>query len=141
MKKSFSTMLVVAVAVVFLLSACGGGGDDGPVIIPNQGSPGAEVPIAESTPHSGSVAAFGDSFYTFTASTTSTYTIGVTNTGSDLSWSVWDSTYTSLYGFCDSYSTAADEVCSISLTAGVTYYLVVSEWDTVAGYFTLTVTP
>lgn len=140
MKKSFFTMSMAVVAAVFLLSACGGGGDSGPV---DEGSPGAEVPIAESTPRSSTVGSYGDSFYTFTATKTSNYTIGVTNTGSNLSWSLWDSTYSSNYGFCDNVkSGAGDEICFTSLlTAGVTYYLVVSEWDYIAGYYTLTVTP
>lgn len=140
MKKSFSTMLVVAVAAVFLLSACGGGGDDGPVIV-SEGSPGAEVPIAENTPHSGSVGANGVSFYTFTASTTNTYIIGLTNTASDLSWELWSSNYVTFYGECDNSFSAVDEICTAPITAGVTYNIVVVEWDNIAGYYTLTVVP
>ncbi|HAK60077.1 MAG TPA: hypothetical protein DCO77_06795 [Nitrospiraceae bacterium] len=139
MKKSFIMMSIAVVVAIFFLSACGGGDDGGP---PSEGSPGSEVVIAESTPHSGSVAAYSESFYTFTASSTSLYTIGVTNTWSDLSWHLFTSnTYTTEIGFCDFYLFAADEVCTINLTAGVTYYLAVVEWNYIGGYFNLTVTP
>jgi hypothetical protein len=95
--------------------------------------------------HNGSVAAAGDSYYSFTTDACGgAYSVSLTNTQSDLGWWLYSkSTYTltDLVDWCDSLYTAGTESCTTPpLTPNTTYYLDVSEYDDVAGTYALNVT-
>ncbi len=138
---------VVLILMLSLFVSCsgGGGGDSQTILGTNEGSPGNPVNlgvITVSTTHAGSVGTAGTSYYRFTTGPTSgSYTISLTSTHSDLSWSLYDGAYYFL-DLCDNQYTAGDEVSSTPvLSANAVYYLAVDEWDGVAGSFTLTVSP
>ena len=149
--KSIWTKLLVLIFSVSLLVSCGGGGGGKGTPPPPPSNEGSEAsPVNLGTPattitHAGSVSAYGTSFYTFTTGLTSGYyTISLTNTHSDLSWAFADSGFTTpIIMICDNFETpgANNEICSVTLTAGTTFYLAVDEWDTVAGTYTLTIAP
>jgi hypothetical protein len=83
----------------------------------------------------------GTSYYKFVAVGTGLHTIALTNTGSDLSWDLYSSSdFTGWIDGCDDFWVPAYEIDTVFLNFGVTYYLLVEEWDFVAGTYTLTVT-
>jgi hypothetical protein len=146
---SFSMKSLALLFTLLLLVSCGGGGGGGGGTPVNQGnnegSPGNPVNlgvITTSTIHAGSVDIIGTSYYKFTTGSTSgSYTIGLTNTHSDLSWALYDSAYYFI-DECDTLYTTGDEIGSTPvLSANTVYYLSVDEWDEVSGSFTLTVSP
>jgi len=147
--KSIWTKLLTLIFSVSLLASCGSGGGTTPPPPSNEGSIASPVSLGTASAtitHAGSVSAYGDSFYTFTTgSTAGSYTISLTNTKSDLLWAVLTNSdfYNGLLMECDNYYTpgANNEICSVTLAAGTTYYLGVAEWDTVAGTYTLTIIP
>lgn len=138
---------------VVLLAACGGGGGGAspPPLPPLGGGEGSiaspvNLGTASSTlSHSGSIGAIGTSYYRFTTGPAGLYTISLTNTQSDLSWELFSgSNFASgLVQICDNIlvSGPANETCTATLSASTTYYLTVDEWDSVAGTYTLTITP
>ena len=114
-----------------------GGGGEGSIAIPiSLGS----TPV---TRNGASVGAWGSSYYQFNVGTTASRTISLTNTQSDLSWTLFtDSNFSNLLWWCDNYLYNNDEICTTpTLNSGATYYLIVDEWDNVTGTFDLTVTP
>jgi hypothetical protein len=137
--------LFLSIAVV--LSNCGGGGGGGgggtPAAPVSEGSIASPVNLGTASAtltHSGSVASYDTSFYKFTTGPTGTYTISLTSTKSDLEWSLWsDPGFITIVLDCDTFSGAHDEICSVPLPAGTTYYLAVDEWDHVAGTYTLAI--
>jgi chitinase len=146
--KSVRLKWLVTLFILSLIISCGGGGGGGgtpPNQVNSEGTPGNPVNlgvITTSTVHAGSVSIAGTSYYKFTTGSTSgSYTIGLTNTHSDLSWSLYNSAYY-LIDECDTLYTAGDEIGStLALSANTIYYLAVDEWDGVAGSFMLTVSP
>lgn len=108
----------------------------------NEGTLSNPVFLVVGSTHQGTVASFGTSFYKFVAAGTGSHTISLTNTQSDLSWDLYDDfNYSNTIDWCDNYGYAADEIAStVPLTNGTTYYLLVDEWDFVAGTFSLTIT-
>lgn len=146
--RSTWTKLLVLIFTGSLLASCGGGG--GTSLLPsNEGSITSPVNLGTASTtitHAGSISADGLSFYTFTTgSTAGTYTISLTNTKSDLLWAVLSNSdfVNGLLMECDNHDTPGpnNEICSVTLAAGSTYYLGVAEWDIVAGTFTLTIIP
>ncbi len=147
LKKSGLPKWLVLLFGVALLASCGGGGGGGSATPVSEGSIGSPVnlgTVSATVTHPGSVSAYDTSYYQFTTgSTAGSYVISLTNTQSDLSWELFsDSGFTASEGLCDNNTTAGanDESCSVTLSAGATYYLAVDEWDTVAGAYTLTLT-
>ncbi len=144
--KSVRLKWLVPLFTLLLIISCGGGGGGGGNSVNqgnNEGSPGNPVNlgvITTSTIHAGSLGIEGTSYYKFTTGSTSgSYTIGLTNTHSDLSWSLYNSAYY-IIDECDTLYSTGDEIGSTPvLSANTVYYLVVDEWDGVAGSFTLTV--
>ncbi len=113
---------------------------------PGEGSPYSPLDLGtvatSSLVHAGNVAAAGASYYTFTTgSAPGTYTIGLTNTQSDLGWGLFSDPYTPAFVVCDEWLGAHDEICTASLTANTLSYLEVVEWDGTAGSYTLTIAP
>ena len=100
------------------------------------------VLLSVGSTHQATVGSYGTSYYKFLAAGNGSHTVSLTNTHSDLSWDLYDdSNYSHNIDWCDNYDYAADEIAStVSLTNGVTYYLLVDEWDYVAGAFSLTIT-
>ncbi len=149
--KSVWTKWLVLIFSVSLLVSCGGGGGGGgtPPAPADEGSIASPVnlgTVSTTVTYPGSVGALGTSYYKFTAgSTPGAYTISLTNTQSNLSWDLYsDSLFTTPVGStCNNSNTTGpnNESCSVTLTAGATYYLAVDEWDAVAGTYTLTATP
>jgi hypothetical protein len=148
--KSIWTKLLTLIFSVSLLASCGGGGGGGTPPPPtSEGSITSPVNLGTASTtitHAGSISAEGTSFYTFTAgSTAGSYTISLTNTHSDLLWAVLSNSdfMNGILMECDNFVTAGanNEICSVTLSAGTTYYLGVAEWDKVAGTFTLTIIP
>lgn len=79
-------------------------------------------------------------YYTFDSDSAGIYVMALTATASDLSWEVYsDQRQTNLVADCDTaiFTGAADESCSADLSAATTYYLLVKEWEGVAGSFTM----
>jgi hypothetical protein len=150
MKKLTKSLLVTSVFSLFLV-ACGGDKDaaapapaPAPTPAPtSEGTPAAPVMVTIGVPRASSVSAYGTSYYSFVATSASTATISLTNTQSDLTWVLFsDSTYTTIVDLCDNFPTpgSANETCTTpALANGATYYLMVDEWDTIAGTFTQTV--
>ncbi len=137
-----SIFLFLGMTVV--LDSCGGGGGGGGPAAPvSEGSIANPVNLGTASTtltHSGSVASYDTSFYKFTTGPTATYTISLTNTKSDLEWSLWsDAGFNISVADCDSFSGAHDEICSVPLAPGTTYYLAVDEWDHVAGTYSITI--
>lgn len=124
-------------------SSSGGGGGGGDGTISNPLSLGVVDPLAT---RAGYVTAVGDSFYSFTANACGgMYTIGLTSTHSDLSWNLYSKSsfdIPNIVGWCDDYWTPGpnDEICQTNLVPNTKYYLSVSEYDGVAGNYTLTLT-
>ena len=148
LKKSGLLKWLVLLFCVALLASCGGGGGGGSTPPASEGSIGSPVnlgTVSTTVTHPGSVGALGTSFYQFTTgSTTGSYTISLTNTQSNLSWDLYSDSFTTPVGStCNNSNTTGpnNESCSVTLTAGVTYYLAVEERDTVAGTYTLTAIP
>lgn len=136
--------------IVLLLAACGGGGGGGVVSIPPVPSPvpldGGEgtttnpISVALNTPRSSTVGAFDDSYYFFTTTTAGTYIISLTNPTTDVSWDLYaNSDFTGWVSSCDKYWSVTAEQCTVTLQAGKTYYLMVSEFASGTGTFTLTI--
>jgi hypothetical protein len=147
--KSIWMKLLTLIFSVSLLASCGGGGGGTPPPPASEGSIASPVNLGTTSTtitHAGFISADGISFYTFTTgSTAGSYTISLTNTHSDLLWAVLSNSdfINGLLMECDNFATpgANNEICSVTLTAGTTYYLGVAEWDKVAGTYTLTITP
>ena len=146
---SFFLRSLVALVMMSLLISCGGGGGGSQLAPPQsgggEGSPGSPVNLGVANAnliHAGSIGSWGTSYYKFMAGSSSgTHTISLTSTHSDLSWDLYNSSY-SWVASCDNIYAAGDETCSTPpLTPGSAYYLSVDEWDMVAGSFTLTVYP
>lgn len=134
-----------SIAFYLILAACGGGGGggDGNSTSQNEGSSVSPVNlgvVSSSMSRASSVDAWGTSYYQFqTGSIPATYIISLTGTMSDLSWSLYSNTFMSLQD-CDNSLSAVDEACTtVALAANTVYYLIVDEWDNVAGTFTLSV--
>lgn len=129
--------LGVCVAAALLVLAVGcedPGGDD----FENEGTPASPVVLTVGWTHSGTVGAWGASWYRFTATVGGVYTIALTQASSDLIWELSDASHTYMQG-CDDYDDASDEVATVALSAGALYYLMVDEWDGVPGAFELRV--
>jgi hypothetical protein len=108
----------------------------------NEGTPSNPITITVDVTRSGSIAAWGTSYYKFTPANTGVHTISLTNLDSDLSWDLYDDAgWTSLLDYCDDNLDASDEIAqtTTALTSGTTYYLMVDEWDYVGGTFSLLV--
>ena len=138
--------LTASIATLLLVACGGGGGDDGgnpPSIGTSQGSISTPVTVTVGVPHSGTVASFGTSFYTFTPPTTARYRISLTNLQSDLSWALSNVGFTTLVQLCDVFLTPTNETCltNSTLTGGLPQYLAVDEWDLIPGTFTLLIEP
>ncbi len=109
----------------------------------NEGTISNPMELTVGTAHSGQVGAGGTSYYKFTANNDGAHTIALTNTQSDLSWDLYSSPdfFSNLLLFCDDFFDASDEVrATPALGSGTTYFLLVDEWDDMAGTFTLTIT-
>ncbi len=149
--KSVWTKWLVLIFSIALLASCGGGGGGGPAPVPSGGGEGSIASpvnlgtVSSTVSHSGSIGAGGTSYYRFTSGAADVYTISLTNTQSDLSWEIYSSSNFSsgLIRWCDNNTSAgpANETCTVTLSASTTYYLMVEEWDLVAGTYTLAVTP
>lgn len=130
-----------AVSVGYRYITGGSGANEGASV--DEGSFANPVAISEGVPYAGTISRFGTSFYSFTASTTGTYTIGVTNVSSanmDLDWAYGEPGGTTALGYCVTDVASGDEICDFNLTAGVDYIVQVDEMaDVTGGTFTLTV--
>lgn len=127
--------------IALLLLACSKGGGKSSSAS-DEGTPSAPVTLTLGTAHSGSIGKGGTSYYRFTTATNSVHRISLTNTASDLWWTLFsDSSYNLPITECDTSFDAANEVCTSdsALTAGKTYYLSVDEGDLVAGKYNLLV--
>lgn len=136
MKIRFIVILSLVVLSILACKQLGG------TTYQNEGSSSSPVLLTVGVTHPGTIGIFGTSYYTFVAAGSGAHTVGLTNTKSDLSWDLYDSTYTWIDG-CDDYVTPGpnDEIKqTVSLNNGATYYLRVDEWDDVDGTFNLTVT-
>lgn len=145
-------LVILALGLSLLVSCGGGGGGGGDGTGSGTGDEGTvSNPVSlgvagTSLVRTGSVGAAGDSYYSFTTDACGgTHAISLTNTQSDLGWRLYSKTtftINDLVDWCDSYYTNSNESCTTpSLNPNTTYYLEVSEYDDVAGTFTLTVTP
>lgn len=136
-------LLLTLLAVIALMSCDGGGGGGTNPLGKNEGSVDSPVTVTAENPYSGSIGPDGDSYYQFMAPTTGIYTISLTNTKSDLSWTLFsNSFFSNVMADCDMNIDAgpANEICDTpTLTGGNTYYIGIIEWDDRGGTFTLTV--
>ncbi len=134
-RSCITVVAVVGLTLVLLATGCDQSGSG----LKSEGTPSNPVTLTVGVTHSGSVGRCGISFYRFTTTDESEYTIALTNTQSDLSWDLYDSSWSHLME-CDDHYHAADEIATTPvLPAGTTYHLAVEEWDCVAGRFTLLV--
>ncbi len=117
------------------------------------GSEGSQSnPLLLSVPtHTGSILKSGYSYYSFTTGSGAfTYVIGLTSMQADLRWTLYsDAGFVYSVTSCNNNSgSTGDEICSTQnsytapvLAANTTYYLEVSNWDSVPSTFLLTITP
>ena len=132
-----SAGILIAIGIVFVLSGCSDSSSG--TRYSNQGTPSSPVTLTVGQNHSGSVAAYGTSFYRFSTTVDGVYTIALTNTASDLSWDLLNNAGT-LIEWCDDFDWRADEICSTpSLPPATTFFVIVEEWDRVGGRFNLLV--
>ena len=128
---------------IILLSACSsGGGGGGSPSATDEGSVASPITVTVANEYGAMVGPWGVSYYQFMAISDMQYTVSLTNTASDLSWTLYsNSSFTSVITDCDNSFSPVDEVCStgVSLAANTMYYLSVDEWDNVAGAFTILV--
>lgn len=111
-----------------------GGGGDGTIEDPERLNVG--------TSYNRNIGSGGTQYYVFTTgSIDSTHTISLTQTDSDLSWALFsDPLFSNFIDLCDNFLFgAADEICTTfnPLLGGTDYYLRVTEWDNIAGGYTL----
>ena len=145
-KSGWLATIAVVFPLLFIMSCGDGGGGGGsapPQTDGGEGSSNSPVNLGvvnTTLTHAAFVGAYGSSYYTFTAGPASgTYTISLTLNQSDLSWSLYNSSYHQI-AFCDAYYSASDESCvTPPLMPGSDYYLMVDEWDMIEGSFQLTV--
>ena len=135
MKMGYAVLLIVA--MVFGFVACSGNGGSSDTISTQAlavGTSLTNVPIS----------AFGTHFYNFVAAGNGTHTVRLTNLGSDMEWTLFTNPSYSNPGIIDSqdnFFDNSDEIGpTVSLTSGVTYYLAIDEWDSVASQYDLQVT-
>jgi len=131
-------VVILLFVIIFILGCNQNGG----TTYQDEGSPSNPVLVTVGVTHHGTIGSYGSSYYTFVAAENDSHTIGLTNTQSDLSWELYDSTHAYMED-CDDYMVPGpnDEIKQTSsLTNGADYYLLVDEWDYVAGTFDLTIT-
>ncbi len=106
----------------------------------SEGTYDSPVVLTVGATHSGTVGAWGTSYYRFTATVGGVYTIALTQAESDLSWELSDASRTYIQD-CDDHTDASNEIATtiVALSAGAPYYLTVDEWDDEAGEFKLLV--
>src|SRR5512139_1475406 len=129
MRPSLKLFQYASFAFCLMLAACGGGGGgdggSGSSTAQNEGSPTSPVNIgvvSSSISRASSVGAWGTSYYHFqTGSTPGAYTISLTGTMSDLSWSLYSNTFAWLQN-CDNSTSAVNEVCTTAALAANTDY-------------------
>ena len=130
---------VMTFCIVMLLAACGrGGGNDK---ASDEGTLEAPITLTVGTSHNGSINKFGTSYYRFTTASNSIHRISLTDTESDLYWTLFSgSTFSGFILECDA-SDRGDEICTSpsALTAGTTYYFTVDEFGNLAGTYKLQV--
>ncbi len=88
----------------------------------------------------------GQHFWIFTATKT-VHQISLTNLTADFSWSLWDTDRETLYGLCNQFEDASDEICNTDtpttfgtiLTAGNNYSLLVGMNSRESSQYTLTI--
>ncbi len=126
--------------IILSLFACSKGGGN-KSSASNEGTPSAPVTLTVGTSHTGSIGKFGTSYYRFTTGASSAYRISLTNTQSDLYWTLYgDANFGAFIQDCDNVFQAGNEVCvSSTLAAAKTYSLTVGEDDDVAGTYKLQV--
>jgi hypothetical protein len=108
----------------------------------NEGSIASPVQLVVGTPYNATINSSGDGYYYFMANRDGSFVISLTNTHTDLSWSLsTNASYTSYVVFqCNTTSSAGDEACSTTnLAAGLPYYLKVHNRDSSDDAFTITV--
>lgn len=133
---------LIASATILLLAACSNSKGGGSSSTGDEGTESTPVTLTVGTPHDGSISKLGTSYYRFATTASSAYRISLTNTSSDLSWTLYsNSDFTVTLKDCDNSFEKGDEVCTSgsALTAGTTYYLSVDEDDLVAGTYKLLV--
>ncbi len=127
-------VLAAALLPFLLFFACTQGGYN------SEGSPTDPVLLAVGSPHQGTIAGESASYYTFLAAGNGSHTIALTNVRSDLSWHLFDNTFV-MIDECDIFLSADDEIAStVALTSGLSYYLMVIEWDNKDGTYILSIT-
>ena len=127
-------ILVLVLVLVLVLAGCNEAGSS----YKDEGSMSNPVILTVGTIHSGTISDGGTSYYAFTTTSAGTYTISLTDTGSDLSWYLFDdSAFSNMIAFEDTYFYAADEIGTADLSASTIYYLVVEEWDFIGGTYNL----
>jgi len=163
-KNSTGMLLFALLAATLVFSGCGSDAAPAAPKAPpaDQGTTASPVVLTVGSAFNGSVGAYGISYYTFTTGTTAmTHTISLTNTGSHLRWDLYDAAGFAAYiaymtdpinnpfpnsvDWCENQPMVAgpaDVVCSTAATlaASSPYYLVVNEFETIAGNYTLNVT-
>ncbi len=116
------------------------------VVIPggSEGYPAGPVALTVGQATAASVDGKSSSYYAFTTADTGvggSYTVSLTNTQTNLSWTVYsDAGFTTSLGSCDTVTTAGagDETCATAnLDPNTTYYLKVSNAEAAASSFTL----
>ncbi len=93
----------------------------------NEGTAGSPVAITVGVPHQGTVGQSGGN-----------YTIALTNTHTDLSWEVYNTSWNLLQDCDNVWFAAGDEIKVVALAVG-TYYLTVTEYLNRDSTFTLEV--
>ena len=89
------------------------------------------------------ISANNESSYKFIPTDTGEYTISLSNLNSDLGWFLFsgsDVDNSFALAECDEYADLTDEKATkLNLTAGAVYYLIVSEYSGIDGYYTITI--
>lgn len=136
------------VITALVLSTSCGGGSGGGTPITSEGSPSSPLNLGvvntTALVHPGSISGSGDSYYQFTTGPVAgVYTIGLTNTRSDVGWALFFDTLQHANDVCDdTWYAASNEVCTTTpLSASTTYWIMVREFEGVSGTYTLTIKP
>ncbi len=138
--------MLCAAALLFLTASCDEAGSGGSTNYVNEGSTSNFISLTLDATHSGTVAADGASYYTFTTGAAGTYNIALTNLQSDLSWDLfsdsslatstppWEMHQDGTYDSGDEISDTDDPLAETTQ-----YWIRVDEYDGIAGSFSLLV--
>ncbi|MBI4083243.1 MAG: carboxypeptidase regulatory-like domain-containing protein [Candidatus Lambdaproteobacteria bacterium] len=104
----------------------------------SDGAAASPVTLAVNAANSAGVAAFGASHYRFTTLGATSYRITLSDTASDLKWTLYgDAGFSAVVATCDG-GTSGDESCTTPLlTSGAIYYLKVEEKSNIPNLFRL----